>query len=110
MPRTQTASPASPRFTAVSADDAQTLMQSANGRRDWTEVKAALRRGGRLFLTDDQLPASGVKYLSLAFARKQLDRTLHVRRVTHEGKKGRLIWLGPDPAKAAAQAQAQVSA
>jgi hypothetical protein len=80
-------------------------MQSANGRRDWTEVKAALRRGGRLFLTDDQLPASGVKYLSLAFARKQLDRTLHVRRVTHEGKKGRLIWLGPDPAKAAAQAQ-----
>jgi len=85
-------------------------MQSANGRRDWTEVKAALRRGGRLFLTDDQLPASGVKYLSLAFARKQLDRTLHVRRVTHEGKKGRLIWLGPDPAKAAAQAQAQVSA
>ena|SRR6476620_2814143 len=106
MPRTPTSSPASPRFVAVGADEAQQLMQSANGRRDWTEVKAALRRGGRLFLTDDQLPASGVKYLSLAFARKQLGRTLHVRRVTHDGAKGRLIWLGPDPAKAAAQAVA----
>lgn len=104
MPRNTTPSPASPRFVAVSADDAQELMQSANGRRDWTEVKVALKRGSRLFLTDDQLPASGVKYLSLAFARKQMGRTLHVRRVTHEGKKGRLIWLGPDPVKAAAQA------
>ena len=103
MPRTAPSSPAGPRFVAVSADDAQQLMQDANGRRDWTEVKAALRRGGRLFLTDDQLPASGVKYLSLAFARKQMGRTLHVRRVTHDGQKGRLIWLGPDPAK---QAQA----
>ena len=54
----------------------------------------------------DQLPASGVKYLSLAFARKQMGRTLHVRRVTHDGKKGRLIWLGPDPVKAQAQASA----
>jgi hypothetical protein len=89
---------------AVSADDAQQLMQDANGRRDWTEVKAALRRGSRLFLTDDQLPPSGVKYLSLAFARKQLGRTLHVRRVTHEGRKGRLIWLDPVPVK-----QAQVA-
>lgn len=89
-------SPAGPRFVAVSPDDAQQLMQDANGRRDWTEVKAALRRGGRLFLTDDQLPPSGVKYLSLAFARRQLGRTLHVRRVEHEGQRGRLIWLGPD--------------
>jgi hypothetical protein len=80
----------------VPADDAQQLMQDANGRRDWTDVKAALKRGGRLFLTDDQLPASGVKYLSLAFARRQLNRTLHVRRVTHEGQDGRLIWLGPE--------------
>lgn len=95
MPRTTTASPASPRFVAVNADDAQQLMQDANGRRDWTEVKTALKRGGRLFLTDADLPASGVKYLSLAFARRQLNRTLHVRRVTHEGQRGRLIWLGP---------------
>jgi hypothetical protein len=80
-------------------------MQDANGRRDWTEVKAALKRGSRLFLTDDQLPASGAKYLSLAFARRQLGRTLHVRRVEHEGKRGRLIWLGPDPAKPQAQTQ-----
>jgi hypothetical protein len=93
---TRTASPAAPRFVAVSTDEAQTMMASANGRRDWTEVKAALARGGRLFLTDDQLPGTGVKYLSLAFARKQLNRTLHVRRVTMEGQKGRLIWLGPE--------------
>jgi hypothetical protein len=81
-------------------------MEDANGRRDWTEVKAALSRGSRLFLTEDQLPASGVKYLSLAFARRQMGRTLHVRRVEHEGKKGRLIWLGPDLTKAQAQAVA----
>lgn len=99
MPRTATASPASPRFEVIPQEEAQQLMQNANGRRDWTEVKTALRRGGRLFLTDDQLPASGVKYLSLAFARRQLGRTLHVRRITHEGKRGRLIWLGPDPVK-----------
>ncbi|SRR6476620_7856683 len=106
MPRTPTSSPASPRFVTVPPDEAQQLMQDANGRRDWTEVKVALKRGSRLFLTDDQLPASGVKYLSLAFARRQLNRTLHVRRVEHDGKRGRLIWLGPDPSKAAAQAVA----
>jgi hypothetical protein len=105
MSRNPTPSPASPRFAVVPADEAQELMQNANGRRDWSEVKVALRRGSRLFLTEDQLPASGVKYLSLSFARKQMGRTLHVRRVTHEGKKGRLIWLGPDATK-----QAQVPA
>ena len=102
MPRATPVSPAGPRFVRIPDDEAQQLMQDANGRRDWTEVKNALRRGGRLFLTDDQLPASGAKYLSLAFARKQLGRTLHVRRVTLEGKKGRLIWLGPDETKQAA--------
>ncbi len=101
MARAALQSPAGPRFISVSVDDAQSLMTQANGRRDWTEVKAALSKGGRLFLTDDQLPASGVKYLSLAFARKQLNRTLHVRRVTHDGKRGRLIWLGPDQQQAA---------
>lgn len=95
-------SPASPRFVRVPDEEASQIMQDANGRRDWTEVKTALKRGGRLFLTDDQLPASGVKYLSLAFARRQLNRTLHVRRVTHDGKRGRLIWLGPDATKAEA--------
>jgi hypothetical protein len=100
MPRTPQTSPAGPRFVRVGDDEAQQLMQDAGGRRDWTEVKTALRRGGRLFLTDDQLPTSGVKYLSLAFARKQMNRTLHVRRVTLEGKRGRLIWLGPDESKA----------
>ena len=98
MPRAATLSPASPRFTSVDPEDAQLLMQQANGRRDWTDVKAALRRGGKLFLSDDQLPPSGAKYLSLSFARKEMGRTLHVRRVIHDGKKGRLIWLGPDPA------------
>jgi hypothetical protein len=93
MSRSVSPSPAAPRFIDVSVDDAQQAMASANGRRDWTEVKAALARGGRLFLTDDQLPGTGVKYLSLAFARKQLNRTLHVRRVEMNGQKGRLIWL-----------------
>jgi hypothetical protein len=96
MPKATPVSPAAPRFTAVPAEEAQQLMATAGGRRDWTDVKTALTKGGRLFLTDDQLPASGVKYLSLAFARRQLNRTLHVRRVTHDGQRGRLIWLGPE--------------
>jgi hypothetical protein len=96
MARNGASSPAAPRYVSVTPDDAQTLMAASNSRRDWTEVKAALTRGGRLFLTDDQLPLTGVKYLSLSFARKQLNRTLHVRRVVRDGQRGRLIWLDPE--------------
>jgi hypothetical protein len=87
-------SPVTVGFGVVEDDDAKALLAKTGKRRDWTEVKDALRQGRKLFLSDDQMSATGAKYLSLAFARKQLNRTLHVRRVTHEGQQGRLIWLG----------------
>ena len=87
-------------YSEVKDDAAQRLLASTGKRRDWTDVKEALEAGGKLFLPDDQMNANGAKYLSIAFARRKLGKTLHVRKVTHEGTKGRLIWLGETKAKA----------
>jgi hypothetical protein len=81
-----------PTFISLPNAEARELA-NATTRRDWTEVKTALRAGGKLFFPLDQLSPSGVKYLSLAFARKQLGKTLRVRKVQHDGVEGRLIWL-----------------
>jgi len=87
-----------PTFISLPNAEARTLAEKAT-RRDWTEVKTALKAGGKLFFPEDELNASGVKYLSLAFARKQLGKTLRVRKVEHEGVKGRLIWLDASKVK-----------
>ena len=81
-------------FEEVKDDAAQRLLASTGKRHDWSDVKRALEAGGKLFLPDDQMNANGAKYLSIAFARRKLGRTLHVRKVTHDGTRGRLIWLG----------------
>ena len=87
-------SPVAPDFGVIKDAEAKALLAKTGKRRDWTEVKEALKTGAKLFLPDDQMSATGAKYLSLAFARKQLGRTLHIRKVTHDGVQGRLIWLG----------------
>ena len=87
-------SPVAPDFGVIEDAEAKAMLAKTGTRRDWTEVKEALKGGAKLFLPDDQMSATGAKYLSLAFARRQLNRTLHIRKVTHDGQSGRLIWLG----------------
>jgi hypothetical protein len=89
-------SPINPKFESVSDEDAKTMMENANGRRDWTEVREALMAGNKLFLPDTQMTKQTGKYLALSLQRANEPRRLHVRKAEHDGVTGRLLWLGED--------------
>ena len=89
-------SPINPNFQSVSDEDAQTMMQAANARRDWTEVREALVAGNKLFLPDTQMTKQTGKYLALSLQRSGVTKRLHVRKAEHEGVTGKLLWLGEE--------------
>lgn len=66
-------------------------------RTDWSEVRGALDFGATLFFVSEELDDRDVHYLRHVYyqRKKKTGLRLRIRKTTHEGRKGRLLWLEP---------------
>lgn len=84
------------RFIQLESDEEHEAMKGLV-RTDWSEVRSALDFGATLFFADGELDERDVHYLRHAYAqrKKKTNLRLRIRKTTHEGVKGRLLWLDP---------------
>ena len=62
-------------------------------RRNWQPIIGELVGGKALFMTDEELSESNLKYLMLAMNRRGKGEKLHTERAEREGKLGRRLWV-----------------
>jgi len=94
----------SPLFEVVPADEAGALATQRRERRDWKPVIEQLVAGETLFITDEHVTESDVKYLSLALARRGQGQKLRTERIQRGGKMGRLLVIADPNASASVPA------
>lgn len=71
--------------------------ETKNDRRiNWKPITDRLSAGRTLFMSDEDLNRSGVKYLQLFFDRLgDPEKSFHSSKITREDVPGRYIWVGP---------------
>jgi len=73
-------------------EEAEVVMDTA--RRDWSPVVAHLKRGASLFLKDEDIRPSDIKYLQMLFGRMReaWGFRFHSRKAERNGETGRILW------------------
>lgn len=82
-----------PDFKIVPKSEAEKRRLPLRPRRSWGPVIEALVAGRTLFLSDESLSESNIKYLQLALARRGAGEHLRTSRTVRDDEVGRDLWV-----------------